>query len=90
MQDSRDRSAYSAVGHLTVRWDDDESRWLVYAWARQDGDSPYVDVHPMWQQPRLVADDDHASGTLMQLLTAVQRTVQRLERDQRSGQMTLW
>lgn len=77
-------------GLVSVRWCPEHEHWVLFAWAKADGDSPYVEVHPMWQEPRVIADDEHTDGTLLLLLKAVQLTTRRLSDEQRSGQMTLW
>lgn len=90
MQDCWSDCELPERGLVSVRWCPEHEQWVVFAWAKADGDSPYVEVHPMWQAPRIVADDEHTDGTLLMLLTAVRRVTRRLSDERRSGQMTLF
>lgn len=90
MQDCWNHLAREIRGCVTVRWCDEHQTWVVAAWAKVDGDSPFVEVHPMWAEPRAILDDEFASGTLLQLLTAVRATVRTLARDERAGQSRLF
>lgn len=90
MQGCWDHCDRAVRGLVSLRWCEEHQVWVVAAWAKEDGDHPFVDVHPMWQEPREIADDAHTDGTLTQLLTAVRRTVRRLADESRSGQQRLW
>ena len=89
MQDCWNHAQGEPTGHLVIRWCEDHETWVVYAWAKAGDGQPFQPVHPMWLRPRTVLADEHANGTLLQLLTAVQRTVQRLSHESRSGQLPL-
>lgn len=90
VQDCLRNCYHSARGVLVMRWCEEHESWIIAAWGKADGDTPFVEVHPMWLEPRVIAASELEDGTLSPLLRALQATVQRLERDAARGQMTLW
>lgn len=90
MQDCPNWYELQARALISVRWCPEHDHWVFSAWAKKDGDSPFEIVHPMWDGPRVVPDDDYADGTLRLLLTAAQRTARRLADESAGGQLTLW